>query len=64
MVGKPCTGHKSIKHDIPENVEARQDTTAEEILSRYNKDMLKPMLTTTNNKGSSGAPSHPVTSQI
>lgn len=44
---------------IPEKVEARQDTTAEEILRRCSKDMLKAMFTITKSKGSSGAPSHP-----
>lgn len=51
------------KIDIPENVDAREDTTAEDILRRCSNDMLKPMLTTTNSKGSKGAPSHPVASQ-
>ncbi|EEF36335.1 conserved hypothetical protein [Ricinus communis] len=52
------------KKGIPENVEAREDTTAEDILRRCNNDMLKPMLTRTNSKGSRGAPSHPAGSQI
>lgn len=43
-----------------ENVEAREDTTAEEILRRCSNEMLNPMLTITNNKGSRGAPSHPL----
>jgi len=46
-------------NQIPENVEARQETTAEEILMRWSNEILKPMLTTINNKGSRGAPSHP-----
>lgn len=40
-------------------VEARQETTAEEILSRCSNEILKPMLTMTNITGSNGAPSHP-----
>lgn len=47
------------KNDIPETVDARQDTTAEDIFSKCSNDMLKPMFTITNNKGSKGAPSHP-----
>lgn len=43
-----------------ENVDAREDNTAEDILRRCSNDMLKPMLTTTNSKGSKGAPSHPL----
>jgi hypothetical protein len=43
----------------PENVEARQDTTAEDIFSRCSKDILNPILTNTNSTGSSGAPSQP-----
>ena len=50
--------------NIPENVEAREDTTAEEILRRCSNDMLKPMLTRINSKGSNGAPSHPAANQI
>lgn len=46
--------------NIPENVDARQDTTAEEILSRCNNEILKPMLTMTNKSGNKGAPSHPI----
>lgn len=46
---------------IPENVEARQDTTAEEILRRWSNDILKPMFTIINSNGSRGAPSHPGT---
>jgi hypothetical protein len=42
-----------------ENVEARQDTTAEDIFSRCSKDILNPILTKTNSRGSSGAPSQP-----
>ena len=44
---------------IPENVDARQDTTAEDIFSRCSKDILNPILTNTNSSGSSGAPSQP-----
>lgn len=55
---KWCTTNK-----IPVNVDAREETTADEILSRCSNDMLKPMLTRTNNKGNNGAPSHPVTSK-
>lgn len=47
----------------PENVDAREDTTAEEIFRRCSNDMLKPILTTINNSGSSGAPSHPAVAQ-
>lgn len=46
--------------NLPENVDARQDTTAVEIFRRCNNDMLNPMLTTINRRGSNGAPSHPV----
>lgn len=49
---------------IPENVDAREDTNADEILSRCSNDMLNPMFTRTNSKGSRGAPSHPATSQM
>lgn len=50
--------------DIPEKVDASEETTAEEILRRCSNDMLKPMFTITNSKGSSGAPSHPVATEI
>lgn len=40
-------------------VDARQETTAEEIFSRCSNDILKAMLTITNSRGSTGAPSHP-----
>jgi hypothetical protein len=50
-----CT-EDSIK---PENVEAKEDMTAEEIFSRCSNDILYPMLTNTNSSGSSGAPSQP-----
>lgn len=43
----------------PENVEAREDTTAEEIFSKCRSDILKPILTNTNSSGNSGAPSQP-----
>ena len=43
----------------PENVEAKEDTTAEEIFSRCSNDILNPMLTNTKSSGSSGAPSQP-----
>lgn len=43
-------------------MDVRQDTTADEILSKFSNDTLKPMLTITNSRGSSGAPSHPVAS--
>lgn len=43
----------------PENVEAREDTTAEDIFSRCSNDILNPILTTTNSRGNSGAPSQP-----
>lgn len=42
-----------------ENVEAKEDMTAEEIFSRCSNDILNPMLTNTNSSGSSGAPSQP-----
>jgi hypothetical protein len=42
-----------------ENVDAREDTTAEEIFSRFSSDMLYPMFTNTNSSGSCGAPSQP-----
>ena len=44
----------------PENVEAKEDTTAEEIFSRWSNDILNPILTNTKSSGSSGAPSQPV----
>jgi hypothetical protein len=44
---------------IPANVVARQETTAEEILRRLSNEILKPMFTIINSKGSRGAPSHP-----
>ena len=50
-------------NNLPENVDARQDTTAVDIFRRCNKDMLNPMLTTINRRGSNGAPSHPVVIQ-
>lgn len=50
------------KFILPEIVDVRQDTTADEILSKFSNDTLKPMLTITNSRGSSGAPSHPVAS--
>lgn len=59
----PRCGSGSVKTytDIgTENVDAREDTTAEDILRRCSNDMLKPMLTITNSNGSNGAPSHPV----
>ena len=43
----------------PENVEAKEDMTAEDIFSRCSNDILYPMLTNTNSSGSSGAPSQP-----
>jgi hypothetical protein len=43
----------------PENVEAKEDMTAEEIFSRFSNDILNPMLTNTNSSGRSGAPSQP-----
>lgn len=54
--------YKAQDHTInkPESVDARHDTTAEEILSKCNNDILKPMFTMTNSSGSKGAPSHPV----
>lgn len=44
----------------PEKVDARQDTTAEDILRRWSSDILYAILTITNNNGSSGAPAHSV----
>lgn len=51
------------KSNLPDNVDARQDTTAVEIFRRCNNDMLNPMLTTINRRGNNGAPSHPVVIQ-
>lgn len=51
------------KGNLPENVDARQETTAIEIFRRCNNDMLNPMLTAINKRGSNGAPSHPVVIQ-
>lgn len=63
----PIYGNGSVKMytDIgTENVDAREDTTAEEIFRRCSNDMLKPILTTINNSGSSGAPSHPAFDKV
>lgn len=54
---------KKYVDEAPENVEAKQDTTAEEILRRCNNEMLKAMFTNTNSSGKSGAPSHPASNQ-
>lgn len=50
------------KRERPDNVAAREETTAEEILTRLSNDMLKAMLVTIYNRGSNGAPSQPETS--
>lgn len=50
--------------NLPEKVDASEETTAEDILRRCSNAMLKPMLTIMNSKGSSGAPSHPAMSGI
>lgn len=49
-------------YTLPETVEAREDTTADEIFIRCNNDILYAILTIQNSTGSSGAPSHPVAS--
>jgi hypothetical protein len=57
-----CNQNRKEKRRIPENVEARQETTADEILIKCNRDMLYAMLTSTNSNGRIGAPSQPATS--
>lgn len=42
-----------------DTVDARDETTADEILRSLKSAMLYPMFTITNNRGNNGAPSHP-----
>jgi hypothetical protein len=43
-----------------ESIVAREETTAEEILTRLRSEMLNAILVTTYSRGSKGAPSQPV----